>query len=420
MAFLPTGSDQKLDKVPLATFSIIVLNLIIHFFLVSDLPWEERHELYLKWGWVTDEASPVRLVCRMFLHGGWFHVIVNMIFLWAFGAYLETVVGSRRFLLYYLAGGAGAAALYSVTQIMFFSERTGVPCVGASGAISGIMGVFMIRCYFTKVMTAVGFYPIFWAPRRLKVNAWLMAGFYLATNIINGLRSIDGAFSSTAYWSHLGGFAAGILISLASGHLKEARVHKRRNQSEKLVNAGVGLGEARKQLNQILDIDRTDGWALLDLARIEARYRLGKKGEILYCRAFSAFWKKGDKDSAVAVFDEYYKKFRAPFPAGLQLSLTRELIRQRQYDLAARGLEALIERSRREPASFNHQTLEQAYILLGRLLSERLGLFEPAMRTFREFLKRFPQSQSADMARHKLAALSRITGAAPARAPANG
>jgi membrane associated rhomboid family serine protease len=145
-------------------------------------------------------ASWYTLFTSMFLHGGWLHVLGNMWFLWLFGNNVEDVMGHARFLVFYLICGLAAAG----TQI-FIDAGSPVPMVGASGAISGIMGAYVVLYPRVRVHTIVWAILIF----RATVPAWLMLGYWFVLQLAGA--GID-PLGSVAVWAHIGGFVAGALL----------------------------------------------------------------------------------------------------------------------------------------------------------------------------------------------------------------
>lgn len=147
------------------------------------------------------------LLSSMFLHGSWFHLLGNMWFLWLFGNNVEDSMGSLRYLVFYLISGFAAAAAQILTD-----PSSPVPMVGASGAISGVMGAYIVLYPRVRVHVLV-FLGIFIT--RIVLPAFVMLGFWLALQLLGGLPSLGGGEGGVAFWAHVGGFAAGaVLISL--------------------------------------------------------------------------------------------------------------------------------------------------------------------------------------------------------------
>jgi len=142
------------------------------------------------------------LLTSMFLHGGWMHLGGNMLYLWIFGDNLEKVMGNARFLLFYLVCGIAAA----ITHIVF-SGGSAVPTVGASGAISGILGGYLILFprNRVRVLTRGGI---------MSVPALVVLGFWIVIQLISGFGSIatTAETGGVAYLAHVGGFFAGMLL----------------------------------------------------------------------------------------------------------------------------------------------------------------------------------------------------------------
>ena len=148
-------------------------------------------------GWHT-------LLTSMFLHGGWMHLIGNMWFLWIFGNNVEDSMGHARFALFYVLCGLAAAAL----QIAF-QPSSGIPMVGASGAIGGVMGAYVVLYPRVRVHTAVvlGFYV-----SRFSVPASVMLGYWFLLQLVGGAIGLGRGAAGVAFWAHVGGFAAGVLL----------------------------------------------------------------------------------------------------------------------------------------------------------------------------------------------------------------
>ena len=163
----------------------------------------------LRWG---------ALFTSMFLHGSWMHLIGNMWFLWIFGNNVEDSMGHLRFLAFYLITGLAAAGTHILVD-----PSSPVPMVGASGAISGIMGAYMVLYPQAQVTTVIVFFFI----RIVPVPAWVMLGYWF---VIQALTGVGGQTGGVAVWAHVGGFVAGLaLIKLFARRdlveAKRAHVH---------------------------------------------------------------------------------------------------------------------------------------------------------------------------------------------------
>jgi membrane associated rhomboid family serine protease len=141
----------------------------------------------------------------MFLHGGWLHLGSNMLFLWIFGNNVEDLLGRARFLLLYLSSGVAAALVQAIS-----AKHSLVPMVGASGAVAGVLGAYLVTYPRANVHVFVWIVLFFWI---VTVPAWLLLGFWFAMQLFSGLLA-GTAEPGVAFWAHVGGFAAGILLFL--------------------------------------------------------------------------------------------------------------------------------------------------------------------------------------------------------------
>lgn len=144
--------------------------------------------------------GPLPFVSHMFLHSGWLHLIGNMWTLWIFGDNIEDVMGPFRFLAFYLCCGIAALMAHAL-----FNADSAVPVVGASGAIAGVMGAYLVLYPHAKVVTFFFFFPIF-----VEIPAALFLGVWFLTQIFSGFSMAQS--SNVAWWAHAGGFVAGILL----------------------------------------------------------------------------------------------------------------------------------------------------------------------------------------------------------------
>ena len=142
----------------------------------------------------------------MFLHGGFVHLIGNMWFLWIFGDNIEDKLGHFKFIAFYFLCGIIASSVH-----VFFNTQSNVPCIGASGAIAGVLGAYMITFPHARVVTIV---PLFVFIQVMELPAMVVLGFWFVIQFFNGAASITASASGAgvAWWAHIGGFATGVMI----------------------------------------------------------------------------------------------------------------------------------------------------------------------------------------------------------------
>jgi membrane associated rhomboid family serine protease len=154
---------------------------------------------------ITDPGPQYQnIFTSMFLHGGWMHLIGNMWFLWLFGNNVEDSMSRPRFLVFYLLCGIAAA----LAQV-FAQPNSIVPMVGASGAISGVMGAYLILYPRVRVYTLL---PLGFFFTTVALPAWAMLIYWMALQVFGGLSQVGGSEGGVAFWAHLGGFLAGVVL----------------------------------------------------------------------------------------------------------------------------------------------------------------------------------------------------------------
>jgi len=154
---------------------------------------------------VTDPGSQAsHLLTSMFLHGSWMHLLGNMWFLWIFGDNVEDSMTRLRFVAFYLLCGLAAAFAQIVT-----SPDSGVPMVGASGAISGVMGAYLVLYPRVRVYAIV---PLGFFLTSVARPAWVMLLYWVALQLLSGVASIGQTGGGVAFWAHVGGFVAGVVL----------------------------------------------------------------------------------------------------------------------------------------------------------------------------------------------------------------
>jgi membrane associated rhomboid family serine protease len=215
---IPIGKDKSPRAFPLVMWVLIVANLAV--FLGQVYLGEAGVEVVRRWGLVPARLWQLpapgglgdylltawlpALTC-MFLHGGWLHLLGNLLSLRVFGDQVEARLGSFRFLLFYLLCGLAAAALHSA-----INPRSSLPTIGASGAIAGVLGAYLLWFPFEWVRLVV---PVFFLPLVIKVPAFVYLLVWIATQVFGGYRILaDGRplAGGIAFWAHVGGFLAGM------------------------------------------------------------------------------------------------------------------------------------------------------------------------------------------------------------------
>jgi membrane associated rhomboid family serine protease len=187
------------------TAMIIALNTLVFLWTLTQ-PTYRQNVFIQHYAMVPDHLRLTSLVTSMFLHGGWWHLIGNMWFLWVFGSHIEDVMGAPRFLLFYLTCGVVSA----VVQLAM-SLGSPVPTLGASGAIAGVMGAFLVLYPRVRVTTLI--FIVFFVTT-VEIPAAFMLIYWFLIQLVSGLFS-SGSFSDSggvAWFAHVGGFLAGLFL----------------------------------------------------------------------------------------------------------------------------------------------------------------------------------------------------------------
>ncbi|MCA9751372.1 MAG: rhomboid family intramembrane serine protease [Gemmatimonadetes bacterium] len=187
------------------TIALLIVNAVA---FVLQITAADPDALVLRFGFVPAEASlaaPLPLFTSMFLHGSLLHLGGNLLYLWIFGNNVEDVLGSPRFLAFYLACGLAGHAAHWLTD-----PHSSLPTIGASGAISGVLAAYLLRFPRASVTSAI--FLIF-IVRIVRVPAAVVIGIWIALQVLNGMVSLGGAPAGNVAWfEHLGGFAGGLML----------------------------------------------------------------------------------------------------------------------------------------------------------------------------------------------------------------
>ncbi|AEI94030.1 MULTISPECIES: rhomboid family intramembrane serine protease [Roseobacter] len=206
----PIRDHNPSGRIPYVTYMLMAANIGIflsYFGIMEDV--RAMNAFWLQWAMIPARLSQgdgyYTLISSMFLHGGFFHLAGNMLFLWIFGDNIEDELGHGKFILFYLCCGVIASlAQYAVDPMAM------IPTVGASGAIAGVMGGYLLLFPKAKVDILIILIVIF---RILPIPSWIMLMLWLGMQVIGGIGSSSDE-AGVAYWAHAGGFIAGLILLL--------------------------------------------------------------------------------------------------------------------------------------------------------------------------------------------------------------
>ncbi|MDE2484714.1 MAG: rhomboid family intramembrane serine protease [candidate division NC10 bacterium] len=212
---IPLRDNIPSDRTPVVTVGLIGVNVLVYLNQLMLTPRAGVRFIYL-YGLIPLEISsgnllmphPVplyaTLLTSMFVHGGLFHLGGNMLYLWIFGDNVEDRMGRLKFLAFYLLSGLAAAA----AQI-WADPASKIPMIGASGAISGVLGAYLFLFPYARVLTLI---PLGFFYRIMEIPALVVLGFWIVVQVLNGVMTLGVQVGGVAWLAHVGGFVAGIVM----------------------------------------------------------------------------------------------------------------------------------------------------------------------------------------------------------------
>lgn len=239
---IPIRDDNPTLRTPVVTMLLVAANAVAWFFLQGAGEPQALAQSVCELGLIPGELNGAAagrsiplgpgmqcivdrepgwhtLLTSMFMHGSWMHIIGNMWFLWIFGNNVEDSMGRFRFVLFYVLSGLAAAGAQVATD-----PNSAIPMVGASGAIGGVMGAYLVL--YPKVpvhmLIIFGFFIGTYA-----VPAYVMLGYWFLLQLLGGLPKIGGGTGGVAFWAHVGGFVAGAALILLFRRKDYVRAHRR-------------------------------------------------------------------------------------------------------------------------------------------------------------------------------------------------
>lgn len=214
---IPLRDDNPTGITPVLTWGLIGVNVLVFLYQVSLGPREGQFFVY-EFGAIPavitgTEALPsylavipprFSLFTNMFLHGGWLHLIGNMLYLWIFGDNIEAALGRIRYLAFYLICGVLASLAHVLSN-----PSSIIPSIGASGAISGVLGAYLLLYPRARVLILI---PLGFFTRLMYIPAAIALGFWFLLQLLSGSMAAGRDAGGVAFWAHIGGFIAGLLL----------------------------------------------------------------------------------------------------------------------------------------------------------------------------------------------------------------
>lgn len=387
---IPVGTNLRLKHLPWATLSLLALNWVI-FLFHHRFDYEIEFWIWRTFFSIPGELRSWQLITPAFFHADIFHILFNSLFLLVFGPFVEDKVGWKDYLFLYFLTGVFAKLVHNTMTGLFLREEIFVPSLGASGAISGIMGVYLYRCYYSKIKLMVDLF----LPVGIKLPAYIILPLWFVRDFIGGIDSIRGIHQNVAFWAHVGGFAAGFGASRYLQYEIQAKKEKLEFVAETSLKEYVGYGEGIQASEKLLEGDPENPQIHLNLARAKSRWRASKDGRIHYEKAIRLLLRV-DPEKAADIFVECWGKYLTLLEPVLQVRLSL-LLEKTSPDLSAITLQSLIDAN---PS--RDLFMEEAYLHLARIYRRELGRTDLARHVYEKFLERFLESEKRDYVKNVL------------------
>jgi len=407
--YVPLGLDVRARKRPFVTYFLAV-SCVITYILYRYKPVGSWWDFTLL---VFQPSAPTvaTAITHAFLHGGWLHLIGNLVYLIVFGRPLEDRLGSFRFYIVFAAAAAVGAYTHLALTAFYSPEYLQYGVIGASGATSGILGAYLVRLYFSRVRVGYWiFMPLQGVNRagRTYVPVIFAIAFWFALQGVRTMMQLGTGGMRIAYSVHLGGFAAGVILALCFGALARARGERHLAAARRRFEAADWFG-AQAEYVEYLAIDSGDADAHVELARayLAAGDRVRSRGS--YAAAARLAAEKGERDTAEAYFDEasrHIPNFALPEPLHIDIACGME--RTLKYRAAMNAYEHFV---------WNYPLSKDAPFVLLRMaviLEKRLEKPGEALACYTRLAGEYASDQWAEYAEGEIVRLQRAESPIPA------
>jgi membrane associated rhomboid family serine protease len=384
-----TITARQVKDVPVATYSLLALNLFLFFGAMPG----DRIDLANRYGLIPERLDPhhlegLRLFTTNFLHFEPTHLIVNMTFLWLFGRKVEKLVGPLEFLLFYIGSGFIAAALHVAITFAFLPSLMVTPVVGASGSVAGVLGMYAVRFGREKIIIGRGAIGSVYL-----LLAWLLIQ---ATFGIAGIFSPTGQLgpldlSNVSYWSHIGGFVFGMTAAWVT--IKDTKTDEHLSKKKLGEIRKKTLLEVAERFKALCAADPLDPFAHAELGRVYAL--LSNRGQSIeyYLKAIDYYRKDGRRDDALACMREalrFWPQTGLPHDAVFRFACSLEILGE--YAQSESLFTWLTDDAKGKPEG------EMALLKLAQIQLDRMNDSEKAIQSIQRLMREYPNSRWADLA----------------------
>ena len=369
---------DRLQALPFVTIGIIIVNVIVMIFSYHHL-----NATVINYGLIPSELSFPRMLNANFIHAGLVHLSINMFLLYLFGRHVERAMGKLEFLLFYL-GACFAASLLHILIVVgtlppYYATRA---VVGASGAVSGVMGIYAVR-FHRKIFNFGGLE----LPALFVVMSWL--GIQLGMGVLGLYRDdiLGMDLKRVGYWSHLGGFGFGFIVAILSSMALKGEREYLIEEAEQNYDLG-NLLEAIQNYESLLKYDPVNAFAHAELGRFWAILEEEDQSIPFYKTAIELYLSQGKDEEAIEKAEEMKRFwFTAKIDAPIRLRLASYLEESGQHKPAIEAFQDIVRECAHSPEA------QMALLKVGHLQLCSLGDPTSAISTLEEFQSQYPNSE---------------------------
>jgi len=383
--YIPIGIDAQLKRTPLATvlFSFVcALVFVANKFFPGATPLDFR-----QWIYYPGFTPVITSLSAAFLHYDWFHIVSNLVYLVLFGCYLEDRIGTAWFALLFV----GSAMAGNLAQGWYNMHvlKTGMGIIGASGAVSGLMGAFLVRLRHHKVRIAWWvFAPLMATNRagRSDMHVVFAMALWVLLQVVRGLVQLEGGGANVAYLTHVAGFSFGVLAMALTGGWKRGSVEGYLVKGRRYLRRGEYYG-AQDEFGRYAKARPDDGEAHASFARVSLPCGDRAGAREGYQRAVVCLLAAGRRGRAEEIYVEAMRAFEDfVLPADVQLDLAFGLERNLKPHVALKAYESFVR--------INDDHSEAAFALLRVAnLYARQGHRDRARHAYEQIVARYPASE---------------------------
>lgn len=330
---LPVRIETEIEKFPIFTYLIICANVVI-FLSMRFLPESALELAYYDYGFIPDRIDALSMFTSMFVHAGWLHIVGNMYFLWLFGRAVEQRLNRVLYVVLYFSSGVAGGFLHAGLTPAYMAD---IPCIGASGAISGVLGAYMVLYPWEEIYCIYFSFTMRYATSITLSSVWVLGSWFILQFADALWFSPTTAEAAVAFWGHIGGFVFGGLVAAVLkyssdfvGMLRRRSVVIALEEYSDLLHNGR-TDEAEERLKAALKATPSNALVLGELGRSELGRNNRSRARKLLRRSLEKAIKQKDDAKAVAAYFSLVAAGENPPTNSQRLVIGRRFARLKKY-----------------------------------------------------------------------------------------